>query len=63
MKGQYLAVLPIDINLLCINMHIMREYSSSGEDVSVNAVIIPRNWGAIPSEGGRGSKNGKILST
>ena len=25
------------------------EYSSSGSDVSVNAVIIPQNWGAIPS--------------
>ena len=24
------------------------EYSSSGSDVSVNAVIIPWNWGAIP---------------
>ena len=24
------------------------EYSSSGSDVSVNAVIIPQNWGAIP---------------
>ena len=27
------------------------EYSSSGSDVSVNAVIIPKNWWAIPSEG------------
>ena len=24
---------------------ILRECGSSGEDVSVNAVIIPRNWG------------------
>ena len=31
--------------------HVLREYGSSGEDVSVNAVIIPRNWWAIPSEG------------
>ena len=30
---------------------VLREYGSSGEDVSVNAVIIPRNWWAIPSEG------------
>ena len=28
---------------------VLREYGSSGEDVSVNAVIIPRNWVAIPS--------------
>ena len=28
----------------------MRECGSSREDVLVNAVIIPRNWGAIPSE-------------
>ena len=30
---------------------LMREYGSSGEDVSVIAVIIPKNWLAIPSEG------------
>ena len=30
---------------------VLREYGSSGEDVSVNAVIIPKNWWAIPSEG------------
>ena len=29
----------------------LREYGSSGEDVSVNAVIIPKNWWAIPFEG------------
>ena len=28
--------------------YVMREYGSSGEDVSVNAVINPKNWGAIP---------------
>ena len=32
-------------------VNVMREYGSSGEDVSVNAVIIPKNWWAIPSEG------------
>ena len=31
--------------------YVMREYGSSGEDVSVNAVIIPKNWWAILSEG------------
>jgi hypothetical protein len=29
----------------------LRENGSSGEDVSVIAVIIPKNWLAIPSEG------------
>ena len=33
------------------SFYILREYGSSGEDVSVNAVIIPKNWWAIPSEG------------
>ena len=28
----------------------LREYGSFGEDVSENAVIILRNWEAIPSE-------------
>ena len=45
--------------ILTTNLHwsvpnvidVMRECGSSGEDVSVNAVIIPRNWWAIPSEG------------
>ena len=32
---------------------VLRECDSSGEDVSVNAVIIPRYWGTIPSEGSR----------
>ena len=37
---------------LLIILHLgLREYGSSGEDVSVNAVIIPKNWWAIPSEG------------
>jgi hypothetical protein len=27
------------------------EFGCSGEDGSVNAVIIPRNWGAMPSDG------------
>ena len=31
--------------------YVMREYGSSGEDVSVNAVINPKNWWAIPYEG------------
>ena len=31
-------------------LRVLREYGSSGEDVSVNAVIIPKNWVAIPSE-------------
>ena len=30
---------------------VLREYGSSGEDVLVNAVIILKNWVAIPSEG------------
>ena len=33
-----------------LSFEALREYGSSGEDVSVNTVI-PRNWGAIPSEG------------
>ena len=28
--------------------HVLMEYGRSGEDVSVNAVIIPQNWRAIP---------------
>ena len=31
--------------------NVLREYGSSGEDVSVNAVIIPMNWVAILSKG------------
>ena len=45
------ALEPIqDLNLK-IRQSSLREYGSSGEDVSVNAVIIPKNWWAIPSEG------------
>ena len=36
------------------------EYSSSGSDVSVNAVIIPQNWGAIPSSGLRPRNDDRI---
>ena len=34
----------------------MRECGSSGEDVSVNAVIIPRNWGQYLPRGKTPSK-------
>ena len=32
-------------------IYLLRECGSSGEDVSVNAVTIPRNWGKISSDG------------
>ena len=35
------------VAFLIIRTGAMVEYCSSGEDVSVNTVIIPRNWGAI----------------
>ena len=31
------------------NAYVLRDCGSSGDDVSVNVVIIPRNWGTIPS--------------
>ena len=40
----------------------LREYGSSGEDVPVNAVINPRNWWAIPSEGRRPPQNTNTIT-
>ena len=36
----------------------MREFSSSGKDVSVNVVIIPRIWGTVSSDGRRSPEEG-----
>ena len=44
------SLVPIH-SLILQNQLVMSKYGSSGEDVSVNAVIIPNNWWAIPSEG------------
>ena len=38
----------------------MREFGSSGKDVSVNAVFIPRNWGTISSDGRRSPEEGIV---
>ena len=36
----------------------MTEFGSSGKDVLVNAVIIPRHWGTISSDGPRSLEEG-----